>query len=94
VLLGVVELAERPHLAGSDRVEVEQHGGGHERAGQAAAAGLVGAGDEPDAERTIESEQLAGGARTLLAAGRGSGPVGGRAIRVLRGIRCGQAAST
>ena len=36
---------------------VEQHRGGDERAGEAAAAGLVGARHEADSERAVEGEQ-------------------------------------
>ena len=50
VLLGVVERAERADVAHAEALEVEQHRRGDERAGEAAAPGLVGAGDEADAE--------------------------------------------
>ena len=64
VLLGVVERAQRPHLARADRLVVEHHGSRHQRPGQASAAGLVGAGDEPHAKPAVKREQPppAGGA--------------------------------
>jgi hypothetical protein len=49
--------AERADLAHAERLDVEQHGGGHKRAGEAAAAGLVGAGDPADAEAAVELEE-------------------------------------
>ena len=60
VLLGVVERAERAHLAHADALEVEQHGGRDERPGEAAAPGLVGAGDEARADRAVEVARAAG----------------------------------
>ena len=57
MLLGVVQRAERAQLAGGERVVVEQHAGGDERSGEAAAPSLVGAGDEPKTEPAVEREQ-------------------------------------
>ena len=59
LLLGVVQRAEDTDLTGTDRVEVEQHRGGHQRAGEAASPGLIGTGDEPHAQRAVELEQPA-----------------------------------
>ena len=84
VLLGVVERAERAQLARRQRVVVEQHRGGDERPGEAAAPGLVGAGDEPHAERAVEGEQA-------VAARAPPRPVR-RPLRVRR-TRSGRAAS-
>ena len=81
LLLGVVEQPRARGLGGTDPLEVEQHRrGDHERSGEAAAAGLVGAGDEPDAERAIEREQLAARAPSgASATGAATGPgLGGR----------------
>ena len=62
VLLGVVEQREGADLARTETVVVEEHGRRDQRAGQAAATGLVGAGDEPHAERAIVLEELAASA--------------------------------
>ena len=75
--------AQRPRLGGADAVEVKQHGGGHQRAGQAAAPGLVGAGHEAHAEPAIE-------ARAGVAAGRLRRPA---PLAALRGCRSGPGAS-
>ena len=61
--------AQRAGLGGSDALQVEQHRGGDERSGEAAAAGLVGAGDEPDAEPAVEVQQAPAGARPARLAG-------------------------
>ena len=91
LLLGVVERPERTNLGGPDRVEVEQHRGGHERAGEAPAAGLVGAGDEPRLEGAVEPEQPAGGGNPALAPRR---RYGRRPVNPARGTRFDQGAST
>ena len=57
VLLGVVQRTEGAQLARGERVVVEQHARGHERPGEAAAAGLVGARHEAHAEPAVEREQ-------------------------------------
>ena len=64
VLLGVVERAQRAHLARADRLVVEHHRGRHQGPGEASAAGLVGARHEPHPKPAVEREQPppAGGA--------------------------------
>ena len=57
VLLGVVQRSQRAQLARGERVVVEQHAGRDQRPGEAAAPGLVGAGDEAEAEAAVEREQ-------------------------------------
>ena len=42
-----------------ERLVVDQHRGGDQRPGEAAAPGLVGAGDEAAAEAAVEGEQAA-----------------------------------
>jgi hypothetical protein len=59
VLLGVVEQREGADVARAKAVVIEEHGGRDQRAGQAAAPGLVGPGHEPHAQRTIVLEELA-----------------------------------
>src|SRR6476661_5203259 len=84
VLLGVVEQREGADVADAQRFDVEEHGGGDERAGEAAAAGLVGTGDPADAEAPVELEETAAGATLLHAtAGADGGGVGavGRCVR-------------
>ena len=70
VLLGVVQRAQRAQLAGGERLVVEQHAGRDERPGETAAAGLVGAGDEADAEAAVEREQPLAAAGPPRAASR------------------------
>ena len=62
VLLGVVEQRERADVARTEAVVVKEHGRRDQRAGQAAATGLVGAGDEAHAERAVVLEELAASA--------------------------------
>ena len=57
VLLGVVEHAERAHLAGGQRFVVEQHARRDQWSGEAAPPGLVGACDEANAKATVKREQ-------------------------------------
>jgi hypothetical protein len=77
VLLGVVQGAQRAQLARGDRVVVEQHPGGDQRAGEAAAPGLVRAGHQARAERAVESEQApAAGGALAGAAARAAGARG------------------
>jgi hypothetical protein len=57
VLLGVVQGRERADLADAERLDVEEHGSGDERAGETSAPGLVGARDPPHAEATVELEE-------------------------------------
>ena len=77
VLLGVVERAEQAQLARGQRLVVEQHPGRHQRPGQAAATGLVGAGDQPEAEAAVEGEQPPAAAARRARAGA-SARVAGR----------------
>ena len=66
-----LSIAQRARLRGPDAVEVEQDGGGHQRPGQAAAAGLVGAGDEAHARaRGRSSAGVARDGRLAPALGR------------------------
>ena len=58
-LLRVVEAGERADGVVVQALVVEQDPCRHERAGQAAATGLVGACDEADAEAAVEGEELA-----------------------------------
>jgi hypothetical protein len=58
-LLRVVEERERPDRVVAQTLVVEEDARGDERPGQAAAAGLVRARDEADAETAVEGEQLA-----------------------------------
>ena len=44
---------QRPQVAQRQRLVVEQHGGGDERTGEAAAAGLVGPGHPPEPEPAV-----------------------------------------
>src|ERR687896_362073 len=66
VLLGVVERGERAQVRERQPLVVEQHGRRHERAGEAAAARLVGPGDEADAEPAVEPEEAAAGGALAL----------------------------
>ena len=59
VLLGVVQAAQRAAVRQGQALEVEQHGGGDQRARERAAAGLVGAGHVAAAELPVEGEQAA-----------------------------------
>jgi hypothetical protein len=77
VLLGVVERRQRTDLPGAERVQVEQDGGRHERPGQAAPAGLVRSGHEPDAEAAVVLDQPPAG-RALAPGGLAAGGGGGR----------------
>jgi len=80
VLLGVVERGQRPHLADAERVDVEEHRRGDQRAGEASATGLVGTRDPPHAQATVELEQAPAGAALgprAAAAGGGAGTAGG-----------------
>jgi hypothetical protein len=86
VLLGVVQARERAAVGQGQALEVEEDGGGHERAREAAATGLVGAGDPAHAERAVELEQAA--ARPALHPRAAVSAVLG-----LRGGRCGWVAS-
>ena len=53
-LLRVVEVRERPHAVLLEGAVVEQDARHHERAGERAASGLVGAGDEAGAELAVD----------------------------------------
>ena len=70
VLLRVVQAAQRAAVGQRQPLEVEQHRGRHERPGQRAAAGLVGAGHVAAAELAVEGEQAA--AAALAPAGAGT----------------------
>ena len=59
VLLRVVEPGEGPARGERQPVEVEEDRGRHERPGERASAGFVGASDEAALERPIEGEELA-----------------------------------
>jgi hypothetical protein len=59
VLLGVVERRQRPALGERQRFDVEQDRRRDQRAGQAAAPGLVGARDVPEAQLAVELEEPA-----------------------------------
>ena len=61
LLLGVVQRPQCPSLRRAQAVEIEQDAGCHQRTGQAPPPRLVGAGDEANAEPTVEAEQLAAG---------------------------------
>ena len=65
VLLGVVQRGQRPQVGQPDPLVVEQHRGGHQRPGQAAAPGLVGAGHEAAPERAVVGEQAAAAPTSL-----------------------------
>jgi hypothetical protein len=63
-LLRVIQRGERPYPRPPQELIVEKDARDHERPGEGAAPGLVGAGDEAHAEPAIESEKtLAAGAR-------------------------------
>ncbi len=66
VLLGVVQRAQRAQLARRQRVVVEQHACRDERPREAAASGLVGAGDQRHAEAAVEGEQATPASRARL----------------------------
>jgi hypothetical protein len=53
VLLGVVQRTEVADVAPGETLEVEEDARGDERAGQASAAGFVGAGDEAVPETAV-----------------------------------------
>ena len=74
---------QRPQVGQRQPLVVEQHRGGDQRAGEAAAAGLVGAGHEARAERRGRSGTA--GCRWTAA--------GARARRIARGARSAWAAS-
>jgi hypothetical protein len=93
VLLGVVQLRQGAQVAQGQRLVVEQDRRGDERACEAAAAGLVGAGHEPGAESAVEPEEARARRAPLGlagAAGCGGGGAGGSGVR---GARCAWAAS-
>ena len=73
-------------------MEIEQHTGGDEGAGERAASGLVGTGDEPDPEVAIESEELARGPGAPAGPALGARPERGFVLRA-RGSRFGRVAS-
>jgi DNA invertase Pin-like site-specific DNA recombinase len=84
VLLGVVQRLQRTQVADRQRVVVEQDARGDERPGERATPRLVSAGDEANAEATVEGEQpppAAGPARPPPGPRRGARPL-------LRGPRC------
>ncbi len=56
-LLRVVQDRERPHPMIPQAVEVEEHAGDHERAGERASTCLVRAGHEAHPEPAIEAEE-------------------------------------
>ena len=56
-LLGVVEAGKSEAIGARDVVWIQQDACRHQGAGQAAAAGLVGATDKTGAERAVELEQ-------------------------------------
>ena len=58
-LLGVVQAAEGAAVGVREALVVDQDRGGDQRAGQAAAPGLVGAGDEAALQPAVEGEQAA-----------------------------------
>jgi hypothetical protein len=72
VLLGVVEPAECTAVGEGQTLEVEEHRGCHERAGEGPPPGLVGSGDEAAAKLTVEGEETAAG----LAAAAAVAPFG------------------
>jgi hypothetical protein len=56
LLLGVVESRQGEPLRAADPLQVDQHPGREQRAGQGAAAGLINTGDEAAAEGAVEPE--------------------------------------
>ena len=85
VLLGVVERGERPDLADAEGLDVEEHGRGDERAGEASAPGLVGARDPAHAQAAVELEEATPGAALgPRAAAAGAARPGGAARRARR----------
>jgi hypothetical protein len=67
LLLRVVEARQRPAFAERQALEVEQDRRRGQGAGERAAAGLVGAGDEATTEIPVEREQLPPGVARSLA---------------------------
>ena len=53
VLLGVVQIRQRPGPSPCQLLRVEAHGGCHQRPGQTPSSGLVGPGDEARAQRPV-----------------------------------------
>ena len=88
VLLRVVQAGERPAVREREPVEVEQDRGGHERPGERAAAGLVGARHEAAADLAVEGEQAApvAGARPPPAAAGLAAAVGPGCERVVSSL--------
>ena len=82
VLLGVVERGEPADLADAEGLDVEEHGRGDERTGEASPAGLVGPGDPAHAQATVELEEAtpraALGPRATPAGSRPGGARDGR----------------
>ncbi len=60
-LLRVVQVAERPHLVVAETAVVQEDARNDQRAGKAAAPGLVGAGNKARAELSVEPEELLSG---------------------------------
>ena len=81
-LLGVVEAG---HRSASTPLHVEADRGHHQRPGQAAAAGLVGAGHPPDAQLAVVGEQAGG--RSGRHPATGYRPMGGLVVRACAGGR-------
>ncbi len=84
-LLGVVQAGEGAAVGVGERLVVDQHRGGDQRAGEAAAAGLVGAGDPAAVEAAVEGEEPTGARQAAL--------VRLALRRGLRGRRCDLGAS-
>jgi hypothetical protein len=87
VLLGVVEQPERANLARAEALVVEEDRGGDQRAGQTAPAGLVGPGDEAEAEGAVMLDELAPRAALGLLTRRGHAL--GRDLRLGLGLARG-----
>ena len=89
-LLGVVQAGEGAAVGVGERLVVDQHRRGDQRAGEAAAAGLVGAGDPAAVEAAVEAKRRRVRARRRwwslpFAAGLEDadavrGPVGGKGL--------------
>jgi len=62
VLLGVVERGQTPDIADAEGIDVEEHRRRDQRAGEASAPRLVGAGDPAHAQAAVELEEAAAGA--------------------------------